>query len=1100
MGGTSGLCMRYRILGSVQAWQNERPLAIGGPQQRGLLALLLLSTNRVVSVDQLIADLWSEPPADARALVRGCVTRLRRALSAGDTVAQPLLTRPPGYLLRVGPGELDLDRFDELAATASRLAATNSSPALRQAAEVLADALALWQGPALSDIDLDSCQAVAAGLEERRLAALEERIDIDIRLGRHAKVIGELRAHVGAYPLRERAWALLMVALHRGGRQAEALAVYADTRHLLVNELGIEPGPELRQLQLDILANREVAVGGPIEQGSAVPAPTPRQLPPPVPHFAGRAGELAALTALRDEDGGTVVISAITGTAGVGKTALAVHWAHQSAERFPDGQLYVNLRGFDPAGSVVRPADALRGFLDALDVPPQRIPADLAEQTALYRSMLAGRRVLVVLDNARDSEQVRPLLPGSPGCLAIVTSRNQLSGLVTAEGAHPIALDVLPEADAHDLIAHRIGEWRAAAEPDAVSEIIARCAGLPLALAIVASRATSHAGFPLATLAGELRQTAGRLDAFADQEPATDIRAVFACSYRTLSADAARLFRLIGMQPGPDISAGAAAGLVGAPTDGIQEPLAELAHAHLLTERAPGRFTVHDLLRDYAAEQARAIDTEVDRTAAAGRMLAWYRHASDAAVRLLYPHMLRLPQPGIEPSPSAPEFHDGAEALAWLDVERRNLLAMARYAADNGPRPVAWLLADALRPYFTARMYTADWLELAGVGLAAAHAEQDVAAQTAAELSLGNAYQSVSRYEQAIERYTRALALARETGWTEAQSAVLGNLGNVYMFLGRLADAADQFATALSLHEDTGHVADQARSLGGSGIVLHHLGRLREAADHLLRALALFRQLGSRRYEAVALTSLGEVHHDLGRLDVGAEHLIRALDLLRETGDARGEANALRLLAAVYRDTGDHRHALTLAEATLNLIRDTGDRWIEAHTLNTRASIEQSLGRHRSACDSHRRALDIGRRTDTMYPQVEALIGLIAAHQHLGEAGDARTCADEALAISRRLGYRLMEGRALTALAAVDLDEGRYSAASELAQRALDIHQDTGHRLGSARAHLLLGHARLPADPGVAAAHWHQALDLFADVGAPDADDVRTLLRHQYTV
>ncbi len=1093
--------MRYRILGSVQVWQDERPLAMGGPQQRALLALLLLSANRVVSIDQLIADLWNDQPANARALVQGCVARLRRALG-DDAAAQPLLTRPPGYLLRVGPGELDLDRFEELTATASRLGATNSSPALRQAAELLTDALALWQGPALSDIELDSCQTAAAGLDERRLAALEERIGIDLRLGRHARVVGELQAHTTAYPLRERARALLMVALHRGGRQAEALAVYADTRRLLVDELGIEPGPELRQLQRDILANREVSIGGPIEPDAAAPVPTPRQLPPPVWHFVGRADELTALTAVLDEAaaaGGTAVTSVIAGTAGVGKTALAVHWAHRSAERFPDGQLYVNLRGVDPAGSVVPPADAVRAFLDALGVPPHRIPADLAAQTALYRSTLAGRRVLVVLDNARDSEQVRPLLPGSPGCLAIVTSRNELSSLVTAEGAHPVTLDVLPEADAHDLIAHRIGPQRAAAEPDAIREIITRCAGLPLALAIVASRATSHASFPLAALAGELRQTTGRLDAFADHEPATDIRAVFACSYRTLSVDAARLFRLTGVHPGPDISAGAAAGLAGVPTDRVQELLAELAHAHLLTEHAPGRFSAHDLLRDYAAEQARAIDAEADRTAAADRMLTWYRHAADAAVRQLYPHMLRLPQPPSEPPPAAPEFRDGAAALAWLDAERRNLLAIARYAADNGPRSVAWLLADALRPYFTARMYTADWLDVSGVGLAAAQAEQDIAAQTAAELSLGNAYQSLSRYEQTIEHYSRALTHARQSGWTDGQAAVLGNLGNVYMFLGRLPDAIDLFETALSLHETTGHVADQARSLGGSGIVLQHLGRLPEAADHLGRALDLFRQLGSRRYEAVALTSLGEVYHDLGRLDVGAEHLIRALGLLRETGDDRGEANALRLLAAVYRDTGDHRHALTLADATLNLIRDTGDRWVETHTLNTRASIEQRLGQHRSACDGHRRALDLGRRTDNVYPQIEALIGLIAAHQHLGELGNARTCADEAVAISRRLGYRLMEGRALTALAAVDAGEGRYGAAAVIGQQALDIHQDTGHRVGSARTHLLLGHALRPTDPDVAADHWQRALDLFADIGMPEADDVRALLRHQYT-
>ncbi|HEU4426572.1 MAG TPA: BTAD domain-containing putative transcriptional regulator [Pilimelia sp.] len=1090
--------MRFRILGSVQALQGDRSITVGGPQQRALLALLLLSANRVVPVEHLIAGLWGDqPPGDARSLLRGCVARLRRALSAVDATGQSLMTHPPGYLLRVGPGELDLDRFEELTAKAHRLVATDTAESLRQAAELLTEALALWRGPALSDIELAAGKAAAAGLEERRLAALEERFDIDVRLGRYSSVIGELQQHVAAYPLRERPRALLMVALYRGGRQAEALAEYAGTRRMLVDELGIEPGPELQRIHQAILTNHDEAVGQPAPIRTPTPTPKPRQLPPPVRHFAGRSTELAALAALLDEtaaDGGTVVISAIAGLAGVGKTALAVHYGHRVADRFPDGQLYINLRGFDATCPAVGPAEAVRVFLDAFDVAPERIPADLAAQTALYRSLLAGRRMLVILDNARDTEQVRPLVPGSPGCLAIVTSRNQLSSLVTNEGAHLTTLDVLSAPDAHRLLTQRLGARRVAAEPDAVAEIIARCAGLPLALALVASRATRHAGFPLAALADELRRTAGSLDAFADPEPTTDIRAVFACSYQALSPGAARVFRLVGLHPGTDICADAVAALAGLPVEETRTVLAELTHTHLMTEHAPGRFNLHDLLRVYAAEQARAVDAEPEREAAVGRLLTWYWYTADAATCLLYPHVARLPQPRLDAPTSAPEIHDSCAALRWLDTERRNLLAVGDLAARAGPRSFAWLLSDTLRAYFSARMYTEDWLAAAGTALTAANAEGDAAAQAAAEFSLGSANRVLGRYQRAIDHYTRALDLARRARWTDGEAPMLGSMATTYLYLGRLTEAVDMFRQALARCQRTGDLAGAGRNLMGTGLALLYLGRLRDAADHLVRAMAMFRRLGSRRSEAITLLNLGVINHDLGRIDTAFEHLARALDLLREVGDRLAEADALRALAAVHCDIGDHRRALELAEIAVGSARDTGNPWVETDALNTCGAIEHRLGRHESARDRHQSALALARRSGASAQEVEALVHLVAAHHGLGDADKARRYGEEALAASRRAGYRLLEGLAVAALAAVELDAGGLGRAADLARQAIVIQRETGHRLGEARALVLLGHTSRLTDPGAAEAYWRQAYDIFADAGTTDTGDVRALL------
>ncbi|SCL31869.1 NB-ARC domain-containing protein [Micromonospora rhizosphaerae] len=544
------------------------------------------------------------------------IARLRgliAAAAAADGTVAAVVRRSRGYVLDVDPDRVDVHRFRRLVEQAR----DPHCPDTKRVA-LLRQALALWRGTPLADLPGDWAARVREGLQQQRLDAVVCWAEAELRRGNAGDLVGPLTDLIAEHPLVEPLAALLMRALHSTGRTATALDCYVAMRRRLVDQVGMEPGAELQQLHRAILrGDLDQASGwGRERSGHAVPA----QLPLDVHGFAGRDTELCQLDAIltaAGEEPTTVAILALTGTAGVGKTALAMHWAHRVANRFPDGQLYVNLRGFDANSPATRPDEALRALLDALQVPPQRVPASLAAQVGLYRSLLADRRVLVVLDNASDADQVRPLLPGSPGCLVVVTSRNQLPGLVAAEGAHPLTLGLLSTDDARQMLARRLGPERVAAEPRSVDDIIARCAQLPLALAIVAARAATHPEFPLGMLVADLGDSSGGLEPFSGGDPSTDVRAVFSWSYRTLSPSAARLFRLLAVHPGPDIATTAAASLIGAPPGQVRPLLAELARAHLVTEHPAGRFAFHDLLRAYATELVEAVDADTDRSAGA---------------------------------------------------------------------------------------------------------------------------------------------------------------------------------------------------------------------------------------------------------------------------------------------------------------------------------------------------------------------------------------------------------------------------------------------------------------------------------------------------
>jgi DNA-binding SARP family transcriptional activator/Tfp pilus assembly protein PilF len=919
--------MGFGLLGPLAVADEAGERVVAGVRQRAVLAYLLVRANTPVSCDMLIDAAWDgNRPSGSAPMVRSVVMRLRKALGPG--LAARIVAHPPGYLIRVGERELDLLRFEALC--------QDTAAALRvggwvQATDTAAGALALWRGAPLLDVPSEVLRGqVVPRLEQLRLQLLEDRAEAELHLGRHERLVPGLRELAAAHPLRERFHAQLMLALYHCGRKGEALAAYQHARRALVGELGIEPGAELRSLHARILAgDREpvsAALPPPADPAPAgVPAAAvPRQLPASPRHFTGRGSELGLLTGLlspaqqADLPGGTVVIAAIGGTAGVGKTALAVHWAHLHADQFPDGQLYVNLRGFDPSGTPMAPAEAIRRFLDALGVPAQRIPADLDEQAALYRSQLAGRRILVLLDNARDVEQLRPLLPGAPGCLVLVTSRDQLAELVALDGAISLTLHVLTDGEARDLLAHRLGSERLAVEEEAVDELITLCARLPLALNIAAAHATLHPVRSLPVLVNELRDAHQRLDTLAIGSGALGVRVVFSWSYRTLGPEAARVFRLLGTHPGPDISLQATASLTALDPEHTRHALHELIRAHLLTEHAPGRYTFHDLLRAYATDLARSHDGQSKRHDALRQVCDFYLHTAYAAARLLRPERppIRLapPAPGTRPSPLA----DVPAALAWFDAEHTNLLAAQRAAAVHHRHLAVWQLAWTLDTFH---------------------------------------FRRGRRYDQ-LAAWQAALDAANHLGPASIARAQRG-IGRAYIDLGRCDEAIGCLHQALAVADDLTDPADQASTHHMLSWAWERRGDDRQALHHATRALDLFRAAGQPAPEARALNAVGWYTARLGEYCAARRHCEAALALHRRDQNVEGEAETLDSLGYLEHHTGRHRQAIDRYQQALALRRGQGNTYASANTLDNLARPYTALGQHEQARAVWRQALGL---------------------------------------------------------------------------------------------------------------------------------------------
>ncbi|GAA4249965.1 AfsR/SARP family transcriptional regulator [Dactylosporangium darangshiense] len=916
-----------RVLGPLEVRRDDVVLDLGTPKQRTVLALLLLHANRQVTAGRVVDELWpGAAPSSAGANVTTYLSRLRRAMAGGGCALE---RRDGGYLLRIEPRAMDVQRFAERAARGDTAWAAGGAVAAARHWEA---ALSTWRGAAFEGLPTGpELDAARAEWQERRLSVLERHARARLRLGRPGDVAAEMRRHTLAEPLRETGWLLLVAALWSSGHPAAALEAYDRARTVLGEQLGVDPGPRLRGLHRAILADDADALWSLLDDAPAADRPDrtsvrgPAQLPMDVPGFTGRAGEFDRLDALLERDAGqptAVVVTAVSGMAGVGKTALALHWAHRRVAHFPDGQLYVNLRGFDPAGAAASPAEAVRGFLDALGVPAARIPADLDGQAALFRSLMAGRRMLVMLDNARDSEQVRALLPGAPGCLVVVTSRNRMAGLVALEGARPLLLDVLDAGDARRLLANRLGEQRVAAEPDAVDEIVAGCAGLPLALAIVAARAAINPRVELAAFAAQLREAdGGGLDALAEPDLPADVRAVFSWSFRQLSPAAARLFRLLGGHPGRDVSVPAAASLAGAGADEAAALLSELAHANLLTDHVPGRYTQHDLLRAYAVELAHAHERDDDARAALRRLLDHYVHTAHAAAMLITPHRAPLDLGPPAPGALVTALDSPDAAVAWFAAERAALVAAAVAAAASGFGRETGRLAWAVTPFFSRQGHCHEWAATQEAALRAAIEDGDEAGQAEAHRALLRAYGRLGREELIAPHLERALELFERTGNPIGRAHTYLNYAHVLTVRGRHREALEPNRQALELYRAAGDELGEADALNSIGWQSGLLGDHEQTLAYGRQALAIFRRNGVAQREINTLDSMGHAYHHLGHLGEAIASYEQALALAERAADHYNEVEVLIHLGDTLHDAGRgaearerRRQALTLLE------------------------------------------------------------------------------------------------------------------------------------------------------------------------------------------
>jgi DNA-binding SARP family transcriptional activator len=942
--------MRFRLLGPLEIRAGEDWLGIGAPKWRSVLAALLINAGQIVPVDTLINEVWPEtPPAKAGNLISIYVLRLRRLL--GDTDNTLLVTRAPGYLLRLAPGDTDAQVFEALVREGGRAYAAGDP---ERAAAQLAEALALCHGSPLADVPATTLvETEAERLTELRLDAAELRVMAELACGSHAQVIPELRRLLADHALRENLWLLLMQALDGAGRHAEALEAYGQARSVLAEELGVDPGAELRRYYAELLAKDEaltrdagdapgsISAGTvapsarptkpapvPAEVGSPRSVPVPAQLPADVADFTGRGDQVKHLcdvlsTGSADDDPGVVRIALVAGSGGLGKTSLAVHAAHRVRASFPDGQLYVDLFGATP-----RPlpaADVLARFLRDLGLDGREIPVDVDERAARYRTVLAGRRILVVLDNARDAAQVRPLLPGTASCAVLVTTRSRMPDLASTR---LVDLNVLDDDEALALFTKVVGNERAAAEPEATAELLLACAGLPLAIRICAARLATRSGWTIQAMANRLRDEHRRLDELRVGD--LEVRASFQVSFASLPAAdqsdgvaPADAFRMLGLWHGPSISSVAAAALFGTVEYLATDVLETLVDAHLLESKSPDRYKFHDLLRVYSSERAVADLSGPDRDAAIGRLIRWYVRTADAAATAQVPHRYNIPPDPADGDPPPLSFAGAEEALAWYDGERANLVAATRQAAESGLHDIAWRLPATLYLVFNSRGNWADCIATSRIALDSARRAGSRQGEAWILNNLGEALGNIGDPE-GIGHIERSLAIRREIGERigEAQSA--NSLADVYLMLGRTAEALDLYRHSLELNREVGHRYGEGIALGNLGWALLDADRAEEAIDYLLQARHIFAEIGFVDGEGYALWLLGRGYLSLGRDTEALDSLRQALTRHRTAGNRRRQAATLRSVGT--------------AECRVGLTAQARQSWAQA------AAIFEELG------------------------------------------------------------------------------------------------------------------------------------------------------------
>jgi tetratricopeptide (TPR) repeat protein len=1010
-----------------------------------------------------------------------------------------VVTAPTGYQVVVGPGELDLARFRE------QVARAKATTDLAEQSEFLQGALLQWRGKPLVDVPSESLQAQdVPHLEAERLEVLEWSFDVELRLGRHAELIRQLRAVTKEHPLRERFSGQLMLALYRSGRQAEAFAVFQNVQQALAEQLGVDPGDELRALHQAILtgdaavAAPQPAVSQAIEVVAATPAhhhASPRQLPPDLRDFVGREEVIEQIAGLLEPDATAgVPLVVISGPPGAGKTALAVRVAHELAAKFPDGQLYVDLRGFSVTPALT-PLQVISRFLVSLGVSGLAVPSDLDEVTTLYRTLLADRRVLVLLDNAAVPSQVRPLLPSAPGCAVLVTSRNELRGLTALQGSRPVNLDVLMPAQSYQVLTKIIGPDRVGAEPEATADIAALCGHLPLALRIAAANLVARPESSVREFALELRQGSllARLAIDGDDEAA--VRGAFELSYTTLSAPVARLFRLLGLVPGPAFDIDAVAALGDVPVEEAARLLDQLTAANLVGRLASTRFQLHDLVRLYAVERCRLEEDDVSIAGATERLYGFYLVRVDAAARLLYPVWLTLLRP--EQTGPVARFTHSSQALAWMDQEILNITAAITHAGAAGQTHLAWAMAEALGSYLvTQGRYREEGLSACLAVLDAAVEAANFRAVAAMHNTLAAVYNRHAEYQRAMRHYREELRAHRADGFAIGEARALIAVGNACQAMGALDEAARYIADGLRLAEKNGSRAVSCLGWLNLSLVEMLRGNLDDAENAARQALPLCGDEGGRIAEGECRSILGELLLLRGRCTEAIDEFSKARYLYLSNSVSHYEVDVLGLLALAHRELGDYSTGRKHVESAVSMAHQSSAHDEEADALAILGSIHLRLGDDVQALATFDAALSLARRIGHVRAEIVSLHGFAEHYRKSDDLEPAVAHARTALELSRSSGFQTLEGQTETLLGWIKLDMGEFAAATEHACRAAEIHDRTGGRLDHARALHVLGLAqRAHGDEEAARRVWQAALASLPETGTtPDVMEYRRLI------
>jgi len=1023
--------MEFRALGPIEVWSAGQRQDLGPARARCILAILLLTPRTIVPAEALIDRLWdTRPPPKARESLSVYIARLRASLrqAVGDNVR--LVGRARGYVLEVDPEVVDVHQFRRLRRQADAVAASGD---YGHAAALLRGADALWRGEALAGIRGDWVARMRDGLEEERRAAILERVGCELAQGRHADLVGELRRLLAQYPLDETLVAHQMTALYASGRPADALSLYRETRHRLVDEQGTEPGPALSELHQRILG-RDPGLAVRASPQRPVPAAPPDTLPPEAAEFVGRREELAMLTG---EHGNIPGIAVIEGMPGVGKTALAVRAARLISGNYPDGTLYLDLHSGDPGRPALNPAEALHRLLRMMSVPATQIPDATGDRIALWRAQLSRRRAIVILDDVARPDQIRALLPAPGRCLLLITTRRRLANV---GDVRTLTLDVLAAGDAITLFRQIAGEDRTR-EADQVAEAVRLCGRLPLAIQLTASRVAQDPQLSLTDLIEELSQSPARLGGTGAAGP--EVMSAFDLSYQALEPEHQRCFRRLGASPCASVSLQAAAALNGCTLAEAEKALVTLLDYHLVSRAPDGQFHFHDLIRGYAAVRAARDDPEAELRQAIGRLLDYYLHAADHADRLLHPFRHRRPV-AVGPPAASPPVATEEEAATWLEAEWRNILQAAEHAGRHEWKQKCADLTHVLADFMEIRTYWDEAIAAHTLALEACRDLADPARIAQASLALSAVRQQSGRYEAARQPAEEAAAIYRSLADPRGEAQALDQLGLVHQRTARSREALAYFREAWLLYLDAGDQRGVADALSHSGIACWHLGRYPEATDHLSEALSLYRGAGDRRGEAKTLNNLGRIHLYRGyhRDALGAYQ--RSLQIFREIGGAQHEAIVHHNIGNVHHYKGSFEEGLAACRRALAIYRSIGDLPDEADVLNDIGAIYQSAACYDEALVHHEKAQLIAGEIGNVSQQLIALRSIADIRRCSGRYAEAFDHYHTALRLAREIGDPYEEGKILEGIAESTLSTQQPAAARIVFRQALDIFERLG--------------------------------------------------------